>query len=39
LQETHNNLKEPNLCWNCFASKSSLRISYQSSYLRNSRVL
>jgi len=34
----YNNLKAPKLCQNCSASRSSLRISFQSSYLRNSRV-
>jgi len=35
----YNNLKAPKLCQNCSASKSSLRISFQSSYLISSRVL
>ena len=35
----NNNLKAPKLYQNCSASKSSLKISFQNSYLRNSRVL
>jgi len=35
----YNNLKTPKLCQNCSTSKSSLEISFQSPYLRNSRVL
>ena len=35
----NNNLKAPKLCQNCSTSKSSLRISFQSSYLWNFRVL
>jgi len=38
ITRLNNNLRAPKLCQNCSASKSSLRISFQSSYLRNFRV-